>query len=75
MVFAGLRKFVINSAVLDPNELVEGSTKYPLTLAGNINKENAKIKGIIPAEFTLRGMKEPPVCLYILPPLNTLLPL
>jgi len=72
--FAGLNKLVMNSATCDPAEFVEGSTKYPLILAGNINNEKAKIKGIIPAELTLRGMKDPPVCLYILPPLKTLLP-
>ena len=33
----------MNSAICDPTEYVEGSTKYPLTLAGRINNENAKI--------------------------------
>ena len=72
--FAGLNKLVMNSAICDPTEFVEGSTKYPLTLAGRIYNENAKIKGIMPAELTLNGINEPPVCLYILPPLKTLLP-
>ena len=38
------------------------------------SNEKAKIRGIIPAEFTRSGIKDPPVCLYILPPLKTLLP-
>ena len=41
---------------------------------GKINIENAKIRGIIPAALTLSGMFVAPDCLYICPPLKTLLP-